>query len=62
MLTKKKGLSHCFKLMCNRVTCCWTKLFYTSKEVNDKDKPSRGRKAYDINYRAVFAFREMGKG
>ena len=60
MLIEKKGESYCFKLMCNRVTCCWTKLFDTSKEANIKDKQSRGRKAYGINYLACIPW--DGKG
>ena len=39
--------------------CDWNKFFYTSKEVKS-DNP--GASPFEINYRAIIARREIGKG
>ena len=39
--------------------CDWKKTFYTSKEVKS-DNP--GASPFEINYRAIIAMREIGKG
>ena len=58
----KKGLSHLLNLSC--LCCDWTKIFWTSCEVEKpKDaRESRGRSSFDINTRIIIAFREIGKG
>ena len=52
------GLCHKFTFQCE--DCDWTKNVYTSKKINSNE--GRGRKQYDVNRRAVIAFREIGKG
>ena len=51
------GLCHKFTLKCE--DCDWTKNVYTSKKISSNE--GRGRKQYDVNCRAVIAFREIGK-
>ena len=58
----KRGLSHLLNLSC--LCCDWTKIFWTSSEVEKpKDaRENRGRSGFDINTRIIIAFREIGKG
>ena len=56
---QKKGLSLHLNLMCMEEDCDWNKFFYTSKEVKS-DNP--GSSPFKINYRAIIAVREIGKG
>ena len=62
MLKSKKGLSHLLNLSC--FSCDWTKIFWTSSEVEKpKDaRENRGGSGFDINTRIIIAFREIGKG
>ena len=39
--------------------CDWNKVFYTSKEVKS-DNP--GASPFEINYKAIIAMREIGRG
>ena len=52
-MTKKNGFSHCIVLQCDNTECDWTHRFHTSQ----KQGPS-----YNVNTRAVLAFREIGRG
>ena len=56
---QKKGLSLHLNLMCMEEDCDWNNFFYTSKEVKS-DNP--GSSPFKINYRAIIAMREIGKG
>ena len=56
-ISQKKGLSNLLQLNCN--ACNWNYSCYTSKTV-ESEKP--GHKSFDINARALIAFREIGRG
>ena len=52
---KKQGLSCCLVLSCT--ICDWTRDFFTSKNI---EKPNHSYKCpFDVNVRAVVAFREI---
>ena len=55
MINNKQGLCHHFNIKCRK----WSKSFFTSKEV---ERDGRGANPFDINIRAILAFREIGKG
>ena len=50
---------HKFSASCTEEKCKWIDNFYNSKEVKTL---KRGRKPYDINFRSVIAFQDIGKG
>ena len=52
---QKKGLY----LICMEEDCDWNKFFYTSKEVKSNNPRAS---PFEINYRAIIAMREIGKG
>ena len=52
-MKKKNGFSHYIVLQCCNTECEWKHCFHTSK----KQGPS-----YEVNVRAVLAFREIGRG
>ena len=52
-MKKKNGFSHSIVLRCCSTECEWKYCFHTSK----KQGPS-----YEVNVRAVLAFREIGRG
>ena len=55
---KKKGLS---SSLCIKCDCGYVSSFYTSKVVDRKNEVSKGgMKAYEVNYRAVYASRTVG--
>ena len=56
---QKQGLSLHLNLMCMENDCDWNKFFYTNKEVKSNNA---GASAFEINYRAIIAMREIGKG
>ena len=56
---QKKGLFLHLNLMCMEGNCDWHRFFYTSKDVKS-DNP--GASPFEINYRAIFAIKEIGKG
>ena len=58
-LLKLLGLSLHLNLMWMEDDCDWNKFFYTSKEVKS-DNPEAS--PFEINYRAIIATREIGKG
>ena len=60
-LQEKRGFCHSFKIVCVNSNCKWFKYCLTSEELK-KDEVTRGRKMYDVNTRAVIAYREIGKG
>jgi len=59
-LTKKKGLACCIVLSCSAAECGWNREFYSSKKI-DRNHLS-GPNPFDVNYRSVIAFREIGNG
>ena len=58
-LEEKRGFCLSFKIVCVNSNCKWFKYCLTSVK---KDEVTRGRKMYDVNIRAVIAYREIGKG
>ena len=56
---QKKGLSLHLNLICMGNDCDWNKFFYTNKEVKSNNA---GASPFEINYRAIIAMREIGKG
>ena len=56
---ERMGLCSKVKLFC--LQCDWSVSNVLSEEF-ETDKGSRGRKFFEVNLRAVIAFREMGKG
>ena len=59
MVEERQGLANLIKTTCRSISCQWTNTFYTSKTV---EKDGRGLKAFEVNVRAIMAFREIGKG
>ena len=55
---ERMGFATKLKLFCP--SCSWEKFFFTSEECFFEKK--RGRNYYEVNVRAVTAFREMGRG
>ena len=47
------------KISCRSISCRWEKSFYTSDTV---ERDGRGANPFDVNLRAIMAFREIGKG
>ena len=43
-------------------SCDWQKSFYLSKECNNKDIKTQGRKPFERNVRIIVRFREIGRG
>ena len=58
-IEEKQGLAHLFNIKCRSLACQWKRSFYSSRKA---DRKGRGCKPFDVNLRAVIAFREMGKG
>ena len=56
---QNKGLSLHLTLMCIEDDCDWNKFIYISQEAKS-DNP--GAAPIEINYRAIIAMREIGKG
>ena len=59
MVDKKQGLANFIKISCCSISCRWNRSFYTSDKVK---RDGRGADPFDINLRAIMAFREIGKG
>ena len=55
---ERMGFATKLKLFCT--SCFWEKFFFTSEECFYEKK--RGRNYYEVNVRAVTAFREIGRG
>ena len=53
------GFCSTVRLFCRQ--CDWTISNFLSEEI-ETEKGSRGRKLFEVNLRAVLAFRQMGKG
>ena len=61
-ISRKKGeLANCLEIKCTASGCDYFFSTYTSKRVR-QDRVVRGQTPFDINARAVIAFREIGKG
>ena len=58
-IEEKQGLAHLFNIKCRSLACQWKRSFYSSRKA---DRKGCGCKPFDVNLRAVIAFREMGKG
>lgn len=56
---KRRGFAHSLNISC--LQCGWMKSFYTSPETTT-NKNTQGRRAFDVNTRAVIGFREIGCG
>lgn len=54
------GLATLFRLYCDN--CEFSKIFCSSYERHNEDRPSPKSKFYDINVRLVYALRAIGKG
>ena len=62
-LKSKYGFSFKLILLCSNLDkfdCNWSTSYYTSLQVDSQNTP--GREAYEINFRSVMAFQEIGKG
>ena len=60
-LLQKKGLAHFFTINCTE--CDWNLNFRTSKEsIVNRDQQKPVRKTFEVNARAIIAFREYGHG
>ena len=59
LIDKKQGLAHMIKISRRSISCRWEKSFYTSNTV---ERDGRGANPFDVNLRAIMAFREIGKG
>ena len=46
-------------ISCRSLSCRWEKSFYTNNTV---ERDGRGANPFDVNLRAIMAFREIGKG
>ena len=57
-LEDKQGFAHNISVECSKVSCTWSKSFWTSKII----RTPKGRPPFDVNMRSVIAFREIGKG
>ena len=57
MVEERQGLANLIKITCRSISCQWTNTFYTSKTV---EKDGRGLKPFEVNVRAIMAFREIG--
>ena len=57
---EKKGLARSLQLKCS--ACLYTDSFSTSKRVQIPNDGKGGQKVYDVNARAVYAFRQIGGG
>ena len=57
-IQKKKGIANYLSLKCGK--CQWTHSTYSSNTIDNSSTP--GRNKFDINVRAMIAFREAGKG
>ena len=57
-LEGKQGFAHNISVECSKVSCTWSKSFWTSKNV----RTPKGRPPFDVNMRSVIAFREIDKG
>ena len=55
----KQGLAHEFHIKCKSISCRWLRKFFSSKEAT---REGCGSKPFDINLRAILAFREIGRG
>ena len=60
--SKRQGFSLKLLLQCCVESCTWSHEFFTSTMFNSSEKDSRGKKPFNINYRSVITFREIGKG
>ena len=58
---QKKRMGFCSKVKVFCLQCDWSVSNFLSEEF-ETEKGSRGRKFFEVNLRAVIAFREMGKG
>ena len=59
LISEKMGLAEFFSIYCN--DCDWNQKFCPSKECS-RDSSSSGRNSFDLNKRALIAFRENGHG
>ena len=58
-IDKKKGFANKLVFSCN--TCEWTDHYFTSLKTDKTICKDGGTKAYDVNIRSTFAFREVGE-
>ena len=58
ILQEKQRLAQLIKISCCSISCRWEKSFYTSETVKNS---GWGATPFDINLRAIMAFREIGK-
>ena len=56
---KRYGLATKCKLLCT--TCCYEKIFWTSRKVERKEGENRG-KAFEVNQRLTYSMRSIGVG
>ena len=60
-VNRKQGLAHLFQGSC--LSCDWKSDLNSSKQFKSNSvEGNRGNNGYDINWRTVVSFREMGKG
>ena len=57
---ERQGFSHKICVACS--FCTYTKMYFTSPQFTPPARDARGKKAHEINYRTVMAFREIGRG
>jgi len=57
---KKMGFAQHVSLTCGK--CKWSYETFTSKQFKTPESDTRGAKSFDINYRSIIAFREIGRG
>ena len=60
-ISRKKGLANCLEIKCTASDCDYFFSKYTSKRVR-QDRVVHGQSPFDINARAVIAFREIENG
>ena len=58
--SSRMGFSHMFFISC--WSCDWQKSFCSSKECNNKDIKTQGRKPFETNVQIVVGFHEIGRG
>ena len=60
-LQNRNGFASKFSVRCTK--CTWIKRFYSSETTTrNAESPASGRSSFDVNIRAMVAFREIGKG
>ena len=60
-LQNRNGFACKFSVRCTK--CTWIERFYSSQTTaKNSESPASGRSSFDVNIRAMVAFREIGKG